>query len=498
MVASSRSLVELGLHAQAGRNPKITDISVDSRAVKEGTLFAALPGSRVHGGEFIQYALRQGAAAILTDAEGAKIAKDVLDASDAALVISQTPRETLAYTAALFFGPQPEVMVAVTGTNGKTSVSTFVRQMWNLLDIPAVNLGTTGVEGSFAAPLAHTTPEPITLHRTLADLTRNGITHAAMEASSHGLDQNRLDAVTLSVAGFTNFTQDHLDYHKTFEAYFDAKMRLFKRVLNDDGTAVINLDDPRGAEVAQIAQDRGLEVIGVGRHPDARLRLIAQRFDSTGQDLRFEWQGKPYQARLNLIGGFQAENVLLAAGMVIAAGEDAARVFDTFGDLKTVHGRMELAATRDNGAAVFVDYAHTPDAVKTALQAMRPHVMGQLVVIVGAGGDRDTTKRPLMGQAAFENADLVFVTDDNPRSEDPSVIRTAVLLGAPEAIEVGDRAEAILRAVDALGAGDALLIAGKGHETGQTVGDTVYPFDDCEQASVAVQALDGALNGDLT
>ncbi|MEM9579349.1 MAG: UDP-N-acetylmuramoyl-L-alanyl-D-glutamate--2,6-diaminopimelate ligase [Pseudomonadota bacterium] len=486
-----KTLQALGLTALGGANPEITGLAVDSREVKEGFLFAALPGSNVHGGEFIQYALRMGAAAILTDAQGARIAHQELELSNAAQIITDDPRAALAFTSALWFGAQPPVMTAVTGTNGKTSVSAFVRQIWNLLDLDAVNLGTTGVEGSYELPLAHTTPEPITLHRALAEIADAGITHAAMEASSHGLDQRRLDGVHLAAAGFTNFTQDHLDYHGSFEAYFDAKMGLFTRVLSDDGVAVINLDDPKGPQVMDIAQTHGHEVIGVGRGDGVDLQLKAQRFDGTGQDILFLWHERPFQARLNLIGGFQAENVLLAAGLVIACGEDPARVFDTLGDLATVHGRMQLAATRSNGAAVFVDFAHTPDAVETALKAMRPHVMGRLVAIVGAGGDRDTTKRPLMGKAATENADLVFVTDDNPRSEDPASIRTAVMLGAPDAIEVGDRAEAILRAVDSLGPGDALLITGKGHETGQVVGDTVFPFDDCEQASVAVAALEG-------
>ncbi|MGR3474353.1 MAG: UDP-N-acetylmuramoyl-L-alanyl-D-glutamate--2,6-diaminopimelate ligase, partial [Sulfitobacter sp.] len=442
-------LSSLGLTARAGANPMITGIAVDSREVREGTLFAAMPGSRVHGAEFIQYALRMGAAAVLTDAAGAKLAAEELAGSDAALVVSDSPREALARTAALWFGGQPATMIAVTGTNGKTSVSTFVRQIWVEMGLPAVNLGTTGVEGAWAAPLAHTTPEPITLHRTLAEAAQNGITHAAMEASSHGLDQRRLDGVTLKAAGFTNFTQDHLDYHETFEAYFAAKAALFARVLPEDGTAVVNIDDEKGVDIAAIARARGCEVITVGRD-GGDLHLQGQRFDATGQDLRFSWRGKTYQKRLNLIGGFQGDNVLLAAGLVIACGADPQEVFDTLPHLTTVRGRMQLAATRDNGAAVFVDYAHTPDAVATALAAMRPHVMGRLVAIVGAGGDRDRAKRPLMGQAAAENADMVIVTDDNPRSEDPASIRAAVLDGAPDAMEVGDRAEAILRGVDAL------------------------------------------------
>tara|TARA_B110000902_G_scaffold200529_1_gene227743 strand:+ start:9049 stop:10548 length:1500 start_codon:yes stop_codon:yes gene_type:complete len=499
MGQQTKSLAALGLAAQSGRDAQITGLTVDSRNVRDGMLFAALPGAVVHGAEFIQYALRMGASAILTDPKGAEIAAIELAASDAALIIAQDPRQTLALTASLWSGAHPRTVVAVTGTNGKTSVSTFARQIWEEMGIAGVNLGTTGVEGAWTHPLKHTTPEPITLHRVMAEATAQGITHVAMEASSHGLDQRRLDGVVLAAAGFTNFTQDHLDYHETFEAYFDAKMGLFTRVLADDGVAVINLDDPMGQRAADICVDRGQEVICVGRSVDARLRLKGQRFDATGQDLLFEWQGKAYQTRLNLIGGFQADNVLLAAGLVIAAGANPHDVFDTLPHLTTVRGRMELAATRDNGAAVFVDYAHTPDAVATALKAMRPHVMGRIVAIVGAGGDRDAGKRPLMGAAASAHADVVIITDDNPRSEDPTSIRAAVLAGAlngigtPSVTEVGDRAEAILRGVDALSAGDALLIAGKGHESGQTIGDVVLPFDDVEQASVAVAALEGRI-----
>ena len=464
---------------------------MDSREVKPGFLFAALPGTTVHGAEFIQYALRQGAGAILTDATGARLAQDFLSLSDAALVVAEDPRQTLAFAAALWFGAQPETMIAVTGTNGKTSVATFTRQIWERMGLAAVNLGTTGVEGAYSAPLGHTTPEPITLHRMLAKCEVAGVTHGAMEASSHGLAQRRLDGVHLMAAGFTNFTQDHLDYHASFDEYFAAKAGLFARVLPEDGVAVINIDDPRGAEMAAIATERGQDLITVGRAPGADLRLIAQRFDATGQVLRFEWEDEVNQLRLDLIGGFQAENVLLAAGLVIGAGADAEQVFEVLPDMRTVRGRMQLAATRDNGAAVFVDYAHTPDAVATAIKALRPHVMGRLIAIVGAGGDRDRAKRPLMGQAAAAHADRVIVTDDNPRSENPASIRAAVMQGCPKATDVGDRAEAILRGVDALGPGDSLLICGKGHETGQIVGDDVLPFNDVEQASIAVTLLDG-------
>lgn len=493
MAEQGKTLSDLGLTAIGGLNPVISDICVDSRSVAEGALFAALPGTQVHGARFIPMALEQGAAAVLTDAEGAALARDALETADVAVVVTEDPRQTLSYTSALWFGAQPRTMIAVTGTNGKTSVSTFARQIWMELGEAAVNLGTTGVEGAWTAPLNHTTPEPITLHRTLAVAAAEGITHAAMEASSHGLAQRRLDGVHLKAAGFTNFTQDHLDYHETFEEYFNAKAGLFTRVLPDEGTVVVNIDDPRGQDVVALAEERGQKLIRVGRTPDADLQLQGQRFDATAQELRFAYRGKVQHCRLPLIGGFQAENVLLAAGLVIACGADPQAVFDTLPHLGTVRGRMQLAATRQNGAAVFVDYAHTPDAVETALKALRPHVMGRLVVIVGAGGDRDRTKRPLMGQAAAENADLVIVSDDNPRSEDPAVIRQEVLLGCPGALEVGDRAEAILRGVDALGAGDALLVAGKGHESGQTVGDVIYPFDDVEQASLAVAALDGGV-----
>jgi UDP-N-acetylmuramoyl-L-alanyl-D-glutamate--2,6-diaminopimelate ligase len=487
-------LSALGLTAQGGRDAQISGLSVDSRKTRPGHLFAALPGSRMHGADFIQYALRMGAAAVLTDREGVALARDVLDDNrDVALVVAEDPRAALAFAAALFYGRQPETMVAVTGTNGKTSVATFTRQIWDLLGLEAVNIGTTGVEGSYSAPSAHTTPEPITLHELLADMAAHGVTHAAMEASSHGLDQRRLDGVRLAAAGFTNFTQDHLDYHESFDAYFEAKAGLFTRVLPDDGVAVINTDDPNGWKLLQAAEARGQEVIAVGHDEDCDLRITNHRYGATGQELRFHWQGKPQMIRLNLIGGFQADNVLLAAGLAIAAGSAPEAVFDCLEDLTTVRGRMQLAAKRANGAAVFVDYAHTPDAIATALKALRPHVMGRIVVVFGAGGDRDTTKRPLMGRAAAQNADVVIVTDDNPRSEDPAVIRAQVMLGCPEANEVGDRAEAILRGVDLLEPGDALLIAGKGHETGQTIGEDVLPFDDAEQASVAVAALEGRL-----
>ena len=493
MAARAIRLSDLGLTARAGRDPALSGLTADSRAVRAGMLFAALPGTATHGARFIPAALEQGAAAILTDATGARMAAEALADTDVALVVAEDPRAALACAAALWFGAQPETVVAVTGTNGKTSVATFTRQIWMALGHAAINIGTTGIEGAWEAPSSHTTPDAITLQRLLAAAAQGGVTHAAMEASSHGIDQRRLDGVRLKAAGFTNLTQDHLDYHGTMEAYFDAKAQLFTRLLPDDGVAVVNLDGARGSDMAELALGRGLRVLTVGKGQGADLQIAATRPDATGQEVRYLWQGRAFQTRLSLIGAFQAENVAVAAGLAIAAGEAPEAVLAVLPRLTGVRGRMQLAARRRNGAAVYVDYAHTPDAIETALKALRPHVMGRIVIVFGAGGDRDRTKRPLMGAAAKAHADVLYVTDDNPRTEDPASIRRAILAGCPEANEVGDRAEAILRAVDALHPGDALLIAGKGHESGQIIGTDVYPFDDVEQASVAVAALDGVI-----
>ncbi len=493
MTARATRLSDLGLTARAGRDPALSGLTADSRAVRAGMLFAALPGTATHGAHFIGTALEQGATAILTDAEGLRMAADLLADTDTAIVVAEDPRAALACAAALWFGSQPETMVAVTGTNGKTSVATFTRQIWSALGHAAINIGTTGIEGAWSAPSSHTTPDAITLQKLLAAAAEGGITHAAMEASSHGLDQRRLDGVRLKVAGFTNLTQDHLDYHGTMAAYFAAKARLFTRLLPEDGIAVVNLDGAKGSEMAELALARGLRVLTVGKGQGADLQIAATRPDATGQEVRYLWQGRAFQTRLALIGAFQAENVAVAAGLAIAAGDAPEAVLATLPRLTGVRGRMQLAATRRNGAAVYVDYAHTPDAVETALRALRPHVMGRIIIVFGAGGDRDRSKRPLMGEAARKHADVLYVTDDNPRTEDPASIRAAVMAACPDANEVGDRAEAILRAVDALLPGDALLIAGKGHESGQIIGTDVYPFDDVEQASVAVAALDGVI-----
>jgi UDP-N-acetylmuramoyl-L-alanyl-D-glutamate--2,6-diaminopimelate ligase len=493
MVARAIRLSDLGLTARAGRDPALSGVTADSRAVRAGMLFAALPGTATHGARFIAGAVEQGASAILTDAEGAKLAAEGLADTDVALVVAEDPRAALACAAALWFGRQPETMVAVTGTNGKTSVATFTRQIWAALGREAINIGTTGIEGAWSAPSSHTTPDAVTLQKLLAAAATGGVTHAAMEASSHGIDQRRLDGVRLVAAAFTNLTQDHLDYHGTMAAYFEAKAQLFTRLLPDDGVAVVNLDGAKGSEMAELALARGLRVLTVGKGQGADLQIAAIRPDATGQEVRYLWQGRAFQTRLGLIGAFQAENVAVAAGLAIAAGDAPEAVLAALPRLTGVRGRMQLAATRRNGAAVYVDYAHTPDAIETALKALRPHVMGRIIIVFGAGGDRDRLKRPLMGAAAQAHADVLYVTDDNPRTEEPASIRAAIMAACPEAHEVGDRAEAILRAVDALLPGDALLIAGKGHESGQIVGTDVYPFDDVEQASVAVAALDGVI-----
>ena len=492
MVGDLKPISALGLTALRGPDSAVSGLSVDSRTVAPGDLFAALPGSRVHGAAFIDQALKRQAGAILTDPRGAEIAAAAIAGSGASIVVVEDARAAFAQACALWYEGQPETMVAITGTNGKTSVASFTRQIWEGLGYSAANIGTTGVEGAFSAPGLHTTPDPQRLHEVLRQMAAAGVDPVAMEASSHGLDQRRLDGVDLAAAAFTNFSQDHLDYHGTMEAYFDAKLRLFREILPEDGVAVVNLDDARGPDVVAACAAREVEVITVSQYTaGARLRIVGRRVHETGQDLVFEWQGRRHRARLDLIGDFQAMNAMTAAALAIAAGEDPEAVWPALPALTGVRGRMQLAARRANGAPVYVDYAHTPDALASALRALRGHVLGRIVCVFGAGGERDRAKRAMMGQAVAAAADMVIVTDDNPRGEDPAAIRAEILQALPDAEEVGDRAEAILRGVAALGPGDALLVAGKGHETGQQVGDTVHPFDDAEQASIAVHALEG-------
>lgn len=469
----------------------VTGLAVDSRKVRPGFVFVAIKGTMLDGAEFAPYALRQGAVAIVGTAEGLETLRREVPEPGVPWFIDPAPRARLARLAARFHGAQPEVMVAVTGTNGKTSVAEFTRQIWAAQGLPAAAFGTTGVAGEgFAEPLSMTTPEPIELHALLARLAARGCTHAAMEASSHGLAQHRVDGVRFRAAGLTNITRDHMDYHRDHDDYVAAKLRLFHDVLLPGGTAVLNADDPAFPLARMVSPAR--DVLAVGRSADADLRLTGTAYRPDGQDITFTWQGGEHTARLNLIGGFQADNALLAAGLAIATDVSPAAAFAALDGLTGVRGRMERVATRESGAPVYVDYAHTPDALATALGAIRPHVAGRLIVVGGAGGDRDPGKRPLMGRAMARGADIVIVTDDNPRSEDPALIRAAVMEGAPEANNIGDRAEAILAGIDLLQSpADCLLIAGKGHEQGQEIRGVLHPFDDAEQARAAVTALDG-------
>ena len=485
-----KSLSSLGLHTVNGNDPVINKIVFDSRQVEPGCLFAALKGSSVHGAEFVEAVLDAGAVAILTDKEGETILKgSKIDA----LVIKKDARRALAKAVSLLMEKQPETIVAITGTNGKTSVATFCRQIWNEVGIEAINIGTTGVEGSWSTPLNYTTPDPVKLHQVLYKAASEGITHIAMEASSHGLDQRRLDGVEIKTAAFTNFSRDHLDYHTSYEDYFNAKKGLFERLCPKEKIGVFNIDNK---EIKKLAHWYGLKnhIATIGYDKTADLIILSQKFYPKSQDIRFSFRNKIYQKSINLIGAFQAENLLMAALLVISSGQQETSVFEVLEYIKPVRGRMELAATRQNGATVYVDYAHTPDAVEIALKSLKPHILGKLIVVIGAGGERDEGKRPLMGAAAEKNSDFVIITDDNPRNENPSSIHQMIENGIQDNNKVTvipDRAEAILKAVDLLDVGDGLLIAGKGHETEQIVGKNIFPFDDFEQASLSVASLDG-------
>ena len=485
-----KSLSSLGLHTVNGNDPVINKIVFDSRQVEPGCLFAALKGSSVHGAEFVEAVLDAGAVAILTDKEGETILKgSKIDA----LVIKKDARRALAKAVSLLMEKQPETIVAITGTNGKTSVATFCRQIWNEVGIEAINIGTTGVEGSWSTPLNYTTPDPVKLHQVLYKAASEGITHIAMEASSHGLDQRRLDGVEIKTAAFTNFSRDHLDYHTSYEDYFNAKKGLFERLCPKEKIGVFNIDNK---EIKKLAHWYGLKnhIATIGYDKTADLIILSQKFYPKSQDIRFSFRNKIYQKSINLIGAFQAENLLMAALLVISSGQQENNVFEVLEYIKPVRGRMELAATRQNGATVYVDYAHTPDAVEIALKSLKPHILGKLIVVIGAGGERDEGKRPLMGAAAEKNSDFVIITDDNPRNENPSSIHQMIENGIQDNNKVTvipDRAEAILKAVDLLDVGDGLLIAGKGHETEQIVGKNIFPFDDFEQASLSVASLDG-------
>lgn len=462
-------------------------LACDSRAVKPGYLFAALPGSVTDGAGFIEDAVARGAIAIL----GLPESRSRAEGLGVRFFADKNPRLGLARTAAAFYGAQPQTIAAVTGTNGKTSVAVFLRQIWAHLGNAAASMGTIGiVTPSGEIGLRHTTPDPIEIHALLAQLQSEGVNCLALEASSHGLAQYRLDGVDIAAAGFTNLTRDHLDYHPSFEAYRDAKLRLFTEVVRADGVAVINTDAEFSDVFADAAKARGLRLVTVGETGEA-LTLRARTPHGDGQTLTIAFEGKTYTVELPLAGDFQAANVLVATGLAIALGAPAPDVFAALAKLKGAPGRLEKIAYAKSGAAIYVDYAHTPDALETVLKALRPHVSGKLHVIFGCGGDRDRGKRPLMGAAATEFADCVIVTDDNPRTEDAAAIRAEALAGAPGAREIANRAEAIHEGIAALGTGDCLIIAGKGHETGQIVGTETKPFSDREEALKAALALGG-------
>ncbi len=458
----------------------VCGVTADSRTVRPGDLFVAIAGNKTDGNKFIAAAIAAGAVAVLAERRPDALPTGV------AFVRVGNARRALALVAAKMFPRQPQIIAAVTGTSGKTSVAAFARQIWTALGHRAASIGTIGIvspRGESYGSL--TTPDPVALHRSLDALVNEGVTHLAIEASSHGLDQYRLDALRLAAGAFTNITRDHLDYHPTFEAYLAAKLRLFESLVPEGGAAIVDVDHPHADAVLAAAKSRGLSIFTVGRKADG-IRIVDTAIDNFAQIVRLEHGGKTYRVRLPLVGEFQVENVVVAAGIAIATGGNAGEVFSVLEHLTGAKGRLELVGI-SNGAPVFIDYAHKPDALAKALDALRPAARGRLVVVFGAGGDRDRGKRPLMGAVATEKADRVIVTDDNPRSEDAAAIRAAILAAAHGAVEIGDRREAIRAAIAELRQGDVLLIAGKGHETGQIIGDRVVPFSDHEAVAAALK-----------
>jgi UDP-N-acetylmuramoyl-L-alanyl-D-glutamate--2,6-diaminopimelate ligase len=461
----------------------IGGVTADSRIVKPGSLFVAIPGTKADGLGFVPSAIAADAAAVVAEQSlPTPLPQNV------AFVRVGNARRALALIAAKFYPRQPGIIAAVTGTSGKTSVAAFTRQIWTALGHSAASIGTVGIvspRGETYGSL--TTPDPIALHRSIDGLAGEGVTHLAIEASSHGLDQSRLDGLRIAAAGFTNITRDHLDYHPSFDAYLEAKLRLFKVLLEPGAAAVIYADHDHADAVVNAAKARGLSIMTVG-HKGSDIRLAEAKIDGFAQTMRIEHDKKTYRLHLPLVGEFQIENALVAAGLAIATGSNAASVFAALEHLTGAKGRLERVGT-NRGAPIFIDYAHKPDALAKAMEALRPYVTGKLVVVFGAGGDRDRGKRPLMGAIAAEKADRVIVTDDNPRSENPAAIRAAILGAASGAIEIGDRREAIHRAIADLQQGDVLLIAGKGHETGQIIGDRVIEFSDHEAVATALKEL---------
>lgn len=456
----------------------VTGITADSCAVQPGFVFAALPGTKVDGTSFIAAAFAQGAIAAI--APHGTIADGLIIATD-------NPRLLLAKMAARLSGEQPDTIIAVTGTNGKTSVAVFVRQIWEAMGFRAASLGTIGVVGpSGSEYLQHTTPDPVQLHALAAKLKEDHVDHLVVEASSHGLAQYRLDGLRLTAGGFTNITRDHLDYHETFDAYFEAKMRLFTELLPAGAGAVINADSPYGEEVRMRSESVGLSTFTVGRLGTG-IQLLETRREGLEQHLRLKTRDGEHAITLPLVGDFQTSNALVAAGLVIAAGGEVEVALRALSSLKGATGRLDLVGRTANGVPVFVDYAHTPDALENVLTSLRPYASGKLIVVFGCGGDRDAGKRPMMGRIAQQHADVVIVTDDNPRSENPALIRQEILVGVPGAMEIGDRAAAIAQAISQARNGDLVLIAGKGHEEGQIIGNTTIPFSDHAAVRDALQ-----------
>ncbi len=462
--------MRLGALLPGGGEARVTGFAIDHRKVAPGTVFGAFRGARFDGEAFIGQAVAAGAVAV--------VARPEADVAGALHIADAEPRKAFAGLAARFFAPFPETVVAVTGTNGKTSTAELTRQLWRLAGRHAASIGTLGVTtAQDQVSTGLTTPDVVTFLGNMAGLRREGVTHAAFEASSHGLSQYRTEGLPVRAAAFTNLSRDHLDYHLTMEAYLEAKLRLFTEVVDRDGAAVVWADDDASSRVAELATERGLRLLTVGTKGEA-LRLAARAPTQLGQTLTIEAAGKSHVVGLPLIGAYQAANALTAAALVIATGGDAAETFQHLARVQPVRGRLERAAISGTGAAVYVDYAHTPDALAAAIDALKPHAAGRLIVLFGAGGDRDSGKRPQMGKVAAALADHVIVTDDNPRSEDPAAIRRDVMAGAPGAVEIAGRRAAIAAAIAAAGRDDVVLLAGKGHEQGQIVGDRVLPFDD--------------------
>jgi UDP-N-acetylmuramoyl-L-alanyl-D-glutamate--2,6-diaminopimelate ligase len=448
----------------------VTGFAIDHRKVARGSIFGAFKGAVFNGEDFIGQAVDRGAVAV--------VARPEAEVERVPLIADPEPRRRFAELAAKFYAPYPEVVVAVTGTNGKTSTVEMTRQIWRMSGFRSASIGTLGVTTSDdQVKTGLTTPDIVTFLNNMAGLKRMGTTHVAYEASSHGLDQHRAEGVPLTAAAFTNFSRDHLDYHETMESYFEAKLRLFEELLPRGKPAVVWTDDAKSDEVIERAKRAGHEVITVGRRGET-IRLVEQSPTALGQTLKLEQGGKPYRLALPLIGAYQAANVLTAAGLVLATGGDWAATFSAMQRVAPVRGRLERAVISRGGVPVYVDYAHTPDALEAAIAALKPHVEGRLITVFGAGGDRDQGKRPEMGAAATRLSDVVIVTDDNPRSEDPAKIRADIMAGASGATEVAGRREAIAEAIRTAKSGDIILVAGKGHETGQIIGDKVLPFDD--------------------